>query len=168
MTKLAIYRYHATGDADMARGHLRALLGRFGDLGKKLSAEYQLDSYIEWAEREALIVADRKVRLEFDLGSEVLLGGEVSRVDVVLAGGYRAVLLGSFDEGWRDELRTPLLQRAVARHFARNEGEVSVGVQALDGSDLQAVQYTESEIDAAEVQARALAAQLAREFERQR
>ena len=167
MTKLAIYKFHATGDADTARDHLRALLGRFGDTGKKLSAEYQLDAYIDWAEREGLIVADRKVRLGFDLGSGLLLGGEVSRVDVDLQGGYRAVLLGACDPDWRDELRTPLLQRAVARHFAREEGEVSIGVQELDGGDLQTVRYSEAEIDAAEARARIVAAQLAREFERQ-
>jgi hypothetical protein len=167
MTKLAIYKYHATGDADAAREHLRALLRRFGDTGKKLSAEYQLDAYIDWAEREGLIVADRKVRLGYDLGSGVLLGGEVSRVDVDLAGGYRGVLLGACDPNWRTELRTPLLQRAVARHFDRDEAEVTVGVQALDGSDLQTVQFSHAEIDAAEAGARSLAARLAQELDRQ-
>lgn len=167
MTKLAIYKYHATGDADAAREHLRALLGRFANEGKKLGAEYQLDAYIEWAEREGLIVADRKVRLEFDLGSGILLGGEVSRVDIDLAGGYRAVLLGAPDPDWRTELRTPLLQRAVARHFDRDEAEVTVGVQDLDGSSLQAVQFSRVEIDAAEVGARSVAIRLTMEWGRQ-
>jgi hypothetical protein len=168
MTKLAIYRYHSTDDADAAREHLRNLLGRFGNTGKKLSAEYELDSYIAWAERQGLIVADRKVRIGYDLGSGVLLGGEVSRVDVdVVGGGYRAILLGTHDPDWGTELRTPLLQRAVAQHFDRDETEVAVGVQSLNGSGLEALRFTMKEIDAAEVQARALATQLATEWARQ-
>ncbi|MDQ2668800.1 MAG: hypothetical protein M3Z05_22795 [Gemmatimonadota bacterium] len=168
MTKLAIYKYHATGDADAARQHLRNLLGRFGDTGKKLSAEYELDTYIAWAERNDLIVADRKVRIEYDLGSGVLLGGEVSRVDVdVVGGGYRAILLGAHDPDWGAELRTPLLQRAVAQHFDRNESEVMVGVQSLDGTALETLWFTTAEIDEADVQARALAILLAAEWARQ-
>jgi hypothetical protein len=167
MTKLAIYRYHATGDAGAARDHLRALLGRFGNEGKKLGAEYELDAYIEWAERSGLIVADRKVRLGYDLSSGISLGGEVSRVDVDLNGGYRAVLLGTCDPGWRAELRMPLLQRAIADHFSRDEAEISVGVQELDGTGLQTVQYATDQVDEAEERARTVAAQLAREWTRQ-
>ncbi len=167
MTKLAIYKYHSTGDAEVARAHLRALLGRFGSEGKKLGAEAQLDAYIDWAERDGVIVADRKVRLEFDLGSGVLLGGEVSRVDVDITGGYSAVLLGTPAHAWRTELRMPLLQRAVARHFDRNEAEVAVGVQDLDGSGLQTVQFSRAEINAAEATVRLLAGQLASEWGRQ-
>lgn len=69
MTKLAIYKYHATASADAARQHLQRLLDRFGSTSKKLSAEGELDAYITWAEHNGLIVADRKVRLAYDLGS---------------------------------------------------------------------------------------------------
>jgi hypothetical protein len=168
MTKLAIYKYHSTDDADAAREHLRNLLGRFGNTGKKLSAEYELDTYMAWAEREGLIVADRRVRISYDLGSGVLLGGEVSRVDVdVIGGGYRAILLGAHGPDWGTELRTALLQRAVAQHFNRDEAEVAVGVQDLDGSGLETLRFTLEEIDVADMQARALATQLAAEWARQ-
>ena len=167
MTKLAIYRYHASGDAEAARQHLRSLLGRFGNEGKKLGAEFELDAYIAWAEREAVIVADRKVRLGYDLGSGIALGGEVSRVDIDLTGGYRGVLLGTCDPSWQTELRMPLLQRALAAHFSRDEAEIWIGVQELDGSGLQTVRFSAGQMDDAESRARAVAAQLAREYERQ-
>ena len=121
-----------------------------------------------WAEHEGLIVADRKVRLAYDLGSGVLLTGEVSRVDVdLVGGGYRAILLGAADQDWRDELRTPLLQRAVAKHFDRHESEVAIGVQALDATGLETAHFGTTDIDDAEAAARALATHLVAEWERQ-
>lgn len=162
VTRLAIYKYHATGDADAAREHLERLLGRFKSTSRKLSAEGELNSYVAWAEREGVIVADRKVRLNYDLESGIYLGGEVPRVDVdLVGGGYRAVLLGYDAPAWRSELRTPLLQRAIASHFQRDESEVVVGVQALDGSGLEVVRFTTAEINAAEASAKTLASQIA-------
>ena len=47
------------------------------------------------------------IRVELNLGSELLLGGEVSRVDVNRRGGYAAIWLDPPPEGWREQLRMP-------------------------------------------------------------
>jgi hypothetical protein len=165
VTKLAIYRYHGSGSADAAREHLRTLLARFRSEFMKAEAEANLDAYIGWCLREIPAVAARKARLNFDLGSGVILGGEVSRVDVDIAsGGYRAVLLGDAPAGWQRELRVPLIQRAIGRGFNRDERDVRVGFQRLDGSNLEVVRFATAELDAAERLARELARVIAREW----
>jgi hypothetical protein len=87
------------------------------------------------------------------------MGGEVSRVDVIVADdGYRGILLSDADDPqWQDQLRMPLLQRAIARKFERDEKDVVVGVQRLDGSDLQTHYYGARSIRDAEGEARTLA-----------
>lgn len=165
VTKLAIYRYHSTGSADVAREHLRTLLARFRSEFMKAEAEANLDAYIAWCMRESPAVAARKARLNFDLGSGVILGGDVSRVDAdIVSGGYRAVLLGDAPAGWQRELRMPLIQRAIGRGFNRDELDVRVGFQRLDGSNLQVVSFATVDLDAAEQAARELAGAIAREW----
>jgi hypothetical protein len=91
----------------------------------------------------------------------VLLGGEISRVDLDLsAGGYRAVVLGTAEDNWSTELRWPLLQRAASSRYERPEGAISVGVQRLDGTDLQVHRFKSTEMDTAERDARSLARRL--------
>jgi len=131
----------------------------------KAEAEANLDAYIAWCLRERPAVAARKARLNFGLGSGVILGGEVSRVDVDLgSGGYRAVLLGDAPPAWRRELRMPRIQRAIGRGFNRDEREVQAGFQRVDGSNLELVSFGTAELDAAEQAARELARTIAREW----
>ena len=61
------------------------------------AATATLDSQIDWAEQNDPVVADVMIRVELNLGSELLLGGEVSRVDVNRRGGYSAILLDRAD-----------------------------------------------------------------------
>lgn len=164
-TRNAIYRLHASGDPHLAREHLRRQLERFRNDDLKARAEADLEAYIRWFHREVPATAAHRVRLRFDLGEGVTLGGEVSRVDVTIAaGGYRAILLGTPADGLRFELRWPVMQRAIARMFDRQEEEVHVGVQALDGSGLLTATFGSAELDAAEGRARRVASALAREW----
>lgn len=166
-TKLSIYRYHKTGSAEEARQHLETLLMRFNDISKKLDAEGKLDDYMAWCVQENVIVTNWRERISLDLGNGISLGGEVSRIDLDLnTGGYRAVLLGSSCETWQEELRMPLIQRAVAYLLQRSETEVSLGVQNLDGSELLTTTFNATEIDTAEITARALAIKVADEIRR--
>lgn len=102
------------------------------------------------------------------MGSGIILGGEVSRVDVdVTSGGYRAVQLGTPRAGWRSELRMPLIQPGIADRYQREAAEVRVGFQHLDGSNLSLVSFSEAELQAAERGAREVAQRVAAELARQ-
>lgn len=166
--KLAIYFFHKSGNETAARAHLRDLLDRFQGSSQKIAAEHEFESYLRWYRAHQPIVASHRVRLGLSLGNGVILGGEVSRVDVdVRNGGYRAVQLGTPLAGWRSELRMPLIQLGVAERYQRDAAEVRVGFQQLDGSKLSLVSFSEAELRAAEQRARGVAQRLAAEWARQ-
>ncbi len=166
ITREGVFRYHATGDLAAARADVRRRLDRekrFKSLARKEEAEDQLIEYAAWCEREGLIVADCRVTVDFPLGNGIALGGQLSRVDVMPATGqYRGVLLGPIPSDWPDGLRFPLLQRAVASMYQRDEADVLIGVQELTGEGLSVRSVPQPALDSAEAAARGLAEEIAR------
>jgi hypothetical protein len=147
VVKLAVYKFHSLqGDRAGSLGHFDRLVARrLTNASRIARARLQLEAYIEWAERSGLIVADHRVRLNLPLATDVALGGEVSRIDIGRRG-YRAVLLGArFSAHWKEEIRMPLIQLAVATEYARPPEDVKVAVQLLDGSGLDETGYDAEE-----------------------
>jgi len=146
--KLAIYTYHAANDSQTAKQYLKDRLKRFADANRITQCKSVLTSYIDWAESEGVIVADCKVRLNLPLDNDLILGGEISRVDIAPDDdSYWAVILGERPAGWRRELRLPLIQHEIASKYARPASRVRVGFQSLDGSDLTVAQFTKEQIE---------------------
>ena len=171
VTKLAIYKWHATGSASQTRRHLTRLLQTYRLTNANLAnrATANLESYIEWCNHESPAVSNWKFRLTFNLGHNFELGGEVSRIDVVIeSGGYKGVLLGDRPPGWRHQLRFPLIQRALADQLQRRESEISVGFQNIDGTQLELISFPRLMLDEAEDRARQLAKTLSNEWRRQK
>lgn len=158
----SIRKFHKTGDADTARAHLQDLIDRhFTNQSRIALIEGWLEDYISWCELSGVVVADSYIRVSLQSGGLLELGGLVSRLDVT-ATGYCAVLLGVAAAGWSSELRMPLIQRAVSVKYARPLREVQVGVQKLDGSDLQVRSYSTREIEAAVTEFRKISASVQR------
>ena len=159
---LSIFNYHKTGQAIVARQYLRDIVQRhqFKDLTRIDEIEVAFEAYVGWCERENLAVADSHVLIRFDSGYLTLVG-EVSRVDVT-RDNYRAVLLGPIPSNWERQLRMPLIQKAISEKFARPVREVAVGVQELDGTDLQVRSYTTAALARAERRFNDLAGRLER------
>ena len=168
ITRDAIYRLHGGDTLTTARAYLRRRLDqatRLKSLVRKDEAEYRLVAYSHWLAAEQPVVADWRVRLAYPLGHDVVLSGELPRIDIDIAHDqYRAVLLGSDPEDWPDNPRFALLQRAVAHLLGRDESLVAVATQELDGTGLHPVVFPTAEIDAAEVEAHSLAADIARYY----
>jgi hypothetical protein len=109
------------------------------------------------------------MRLNFNLGHNFELGGEVSRIDVDIdSDGYNGVLLGERPTDWRLQLRFPLIQRALANQLQRPESEISVGFQSIDGAQLELLSFPRMILDEAEGRARQLAITLSNEWRRQK
>jgi len=168
ITRDAIYRLHDGDSATAARAYLRRRLDkatRLKSIVRKDEAEYKLVGYANWLDAEKPVVADWRVRLQYDLGHGVVLSGEVPRIDYDLGTDrYRAVLLGAEPDDWPSGPRFALLQRAVARLLGRDESLVAVATQELDGSALQTVVFPTTDLDAAEAEAVTLAADIARYY----
>ena len=88
---------------------------------------------------------------------------EVPRIYLDLEeGGYKAIFLGLQQANWRNQLRMPLVQLAVAQRLDRSPQEIAVGIQNLDGSNLEVVQFTTDELDDAMEEMRHLASRAMR------
>ncbi len=149
--RLAIQRYHRENSADRARQHLRDLIGRhkFQNTERVDEILLSLDSYITWCVDSATITADSGVRLGLNPQGYLTLVGEIPRLDIT-TDGYRGVLLGTSPTGWRNQLRMPLLQRAIAIKYGRPVDEIGIGIQDLDGSGLQVAIFSMGQIRTAE------------------
>jgi hypothetical protein len=124
---------------------------------------------MEWYYRESPVVSNWGMRLAFNLGHNFELGGEISRIDLDIgSGGYNGVLLGNRAISWRGELRFPLIQRALAKVLQRPEGEIHVGFQSIDGTQLELTSFPPLILDESEGRARELAITLSSEWHRQK
>ncbi len=165
--KLAIYTYHVSNDSQTAKQYLKDKLKRFTDASRVAQCKGVLTSYMDWAEGEGVIVADCKVRLNLLLENDLILGGEISRVDINPDDdSYRAVILGERPAGWRKELRFPLIQHEIASKYARPVSRVRIGFQNLDGSDLAVAQFTKEQIETSLEEASSISKAVHEEFAR--
>ena len=152
-----IYKFHKSQSASIARDHLQQLLANrdFKDLDRVHLLEQDLEKYIEWYNKSDSASADHRIRLKYKVGF-LELRGEIGRVDVLIQGGYRAILLGEPRKNWQRELRMPLLQLAVADKYSAPVDEFEVGVQELDGSGLVTIGFSKKELDKAKDEFRKL------------
>jgi hypothetical protein len=164
-TRMGIYRLHRGDSVSSAAKYLDEFLDSYSlkSAQKRAECEADLYQYARWMKDEALTSLLTKTRLQTEVATDIYIGGEIPRIDLLPTGGYRAILLGDDSGGWRDELRMPIIQRAVARVLKRSENLVSVGVQAIDGGGLESTSFSKAEIEEArreliqlDAQARAL------------
>jgi hypothetical protein len=153
-----IYHLHKFGNSSDAQQNIQKLIKSFKlrNLMRVDDVTQRFNAYITWLNKAGVVVADQRFRINSDLGSGLILGGVISRIDMT-AEGYRAVLLGPIKSLWRDELRMPLIQRIVAKAYGRSEVDFSVGCQELDASNMGVISYSSADIDQAEERAQSLA-----------
>jgi len=122
-------------------------LKKFKDAKRRLECGETLASYLHWAERYPNVFASWRIHLNLVLHSDILLGGEISRVDINTADDqYLAIILGPKPGDWESQLRIPLIQYAIANQFHRPLNNVQVGYQGIDGSDLRTIQFDEGDV----------------------
>ena len=138
---LAISAFHSTNSIGAAKAKVDGYVARNFKDAKRIADLYAyLDEYAKWFAASGIISADSNVLLAYPLTSNWQLGGLISRVDY-LQSGYRAVLFEGIVSGWRDQLRMPLIQTAIAARYGRPATEVKVGFQEIDGNVLTDTRY---------------------------
>ena len=161
-----IYSFHKHGNVKKARQYLQGRLRKqkLKDYSRIQETLARLNAYMSWYQCEGIITIQSPARLNFDLGHGVILGGNISRVDVdITTSGYRAILLESIPPRWDEELRMPLIQRGIALTYQRSEDKFAVGIQEFDTCDLVETSYSKEAINDAEQIARQLAEEMTRE-----
>jgi hypothetical protein len=147
---LGIHKFHKTGSKVSGHRHLEHLSIRAGLKNRnRLDGNYErFESYCAWCEAEQPVVIESNAKIGVDVGG-VRLGGTYSRADLVPSG-IRAILLGDAPADWRSEPRFPLLQKGVANRYAKAIEQIEVGVQQLDGSEIEVISFSDRDIDQAE------------------
>jgi len=145
-TKLAIIKYHKTNSEIEAQNALSRYLSRFKNIDRISECEDILTEYIQWHKLYNPIVIDIKRRISVSINYGNSIGGEVTRVDFTSAGGYLGVLLGNKSDNWQSELRMPLIQFGLSQAYNRSITDFSVGVQNLDGSELETISFSSTNI----------------------
>jgi len=145
--KNAIYTYHRTSIPADSKKYLAEALKKFTNIKRSLECSETLESYLQWAEAYPNVFASWRIHLKLILHRDILLGGEISRVDIdIKVDQYMAIILGPKPMDWKDQLRIPLIQYAIASQFHRPVDQVRVGYQDINGSDLQTTQCDETDI----------------------
>jgi hypothetical protein len=126
---LAICEFHKTASLKTATANLDRYVAKNFKDAKKIQLLYdRLDQYAKWFFNSGIITADYNVLLNFPVSGNWRLGGRISRVDL-LNNGYRAVIFEPIEPDWKDHLRMPLIQTAIAEKYGRPAIEVRVGLQ---------------------------------------
>jgi hypothetical protein len=130
----AICEFHRVGSVDAAVMKIDGYAAQnFKDL-KKIAKLYEsLDEYTKWFIGSGIVAADANVLLNYPYTGDWHLGGMVARVDIADPG-YRAVLFETLTPNWKNQLRMPLIQLAIADRYGRPASEVRVGLQDLNGN----------------------------------
>lgn len=146
----AIFSLHAANSSAEGRVYLNEKMKKFKNEERIADCKRAFREYSKWVSDSGVVVAACRVRLNQLLYRDISLGGEISRVDIDLQNdNYVAVLLGSRSPSWRNELRFPIIQYAIAEQFKRNVALVRVGYQEMNGANLETTQFAVDDIEEA-------------------
>jgi hypothetical protein len=156
----AISTFHGTGSISAAKAKVDGYVAKNFKDAKRIAMLYEyLEEYAKWFAASGIISADSNILLAYPYKSNWQLGGLISRVDF-LQSGYRAVLFEGIVPGWKDQLRMPLIQTAIAEKYGRPATEVRVGVQEVDTNTLTDTRYSVAVRSAAEAEFKGIGAQV--------
>jgi hypothetical protein len=153
MLRTVALGYHAQNDLGLSEALLEARLAeKFKGTKGNIECLEQFRDYV--AEFTALGTTVAKVhdRVRVVLPSEYAdyaITGEIARLDLHPAGGYRAWLLANRTDKWRDEIRFPLLQGACAAQLNVDVDEVVPGVYDFSRSSYTELRYSKRDIETA-------------------
>jgi hypothetical protein len=150
----AIFNLHKPGWTVVeAKAYLERALEKQPNESRKAEALDQFAWYVEEIQSSGRQVFRTRLNVDVCFPSWVpesfSSSGEVAQLDLAQPSGYVAWRFASGDaRGWRQELRMPLIQEAVARELDAPTDEVAVGVYAFGNRVVEHTIYSTSEIEA--------------------
>lgn len=150
----AIFNFHKPQwTAAQAASYLEYRLANAANASRKAEVSDQFRWYV--GEYEALGWTTFLTRLNVDIPfpsrapADLSISGEIARVDLVPSGGYAGWIFVSGDaQGWRQGLRMPLSQEALAREMNVTTDEIIVGVYAFKSRSAEHTSYSAAELKA--------------------
>jgi hypothetical protein len=127
----------------------------------KLQAHFQprlthyvkiLNAYCDSYSSQGCQFVEVKKPTKLVIGSH-MLRGRIDRFDMRISGGYRATITQLDRSQWEDELRWPLIQKAIADELGASTGEIEVGVFYYEDASYSYRVFSDADIAAAEKEA---------------
>lgn len=151
----AIFRFHRANDPFYAGQYLTDRLSRFRDYTKRQEMIRQFEWYVEDFFERGLLTFETRLRIVIPPPNrniaDIILSGEVSRVDIKQPKGYAAWLFKSREpESWFDELRMPLIQDVLSNSVLNTvSDEISVGIVSFEERYIDDRCYSQQQIASA-------------------
>jgi hypothetical protein len=152
----AVFVFHKPGgNVPAASSYLEERLDYFKNQRRSQQMTDQFDWYVtDFAQRD-LVTFQTRLNVVLPLPAWAPPGltcsGQISRVDMVLSGGYAAWMFRARDPaGWADQLQMPLAQWALATLvLGAPPSEVSMGLVSFEEGFVDSRIYSDEEIDKA-------------------
>jgi hypothetical protein len=146
--RMAVHHLHKGHSADEAAVKLRYYARKDVDVEGRREVLQRLAAYVRWYSNSGRDASHSKFNFPSWDDGELVLGGYVDRIDLVLgdAQPMQGIFLGSYRPRWSEELRMPLAQHALATFHSWPVDEVAIGVQLIDGSPPELSHYSEEEL----------------------
>jgi hypothetical protein len=151
----AAWRFHKGIRPDVALEQFESMFRRnFTRLDVLPILKEQLRDYMRELEASDTVVIEAPVRrVQIPMPDENVITGEVSRLDLADNGRYAAWVFMELPQGWRGELRMPLLQGAVADRLGVDPLLVSVGTYSFKLRSYETSVFSRQQIRQASLEA---------------
>jgi hypothetical protein len=150
-----IEAHKTNGNIGQARAYLQARLSRFLDRMRCIEMTDQFEWYAQEYLNRGWLTFETRLRVVIPLPSwvppDLVCSGEVTRIDLVPAGGYAAWLIRSRGaQDWIQELCMPLVQHALAHGaLGAPASEIQIGIYSFAEQFVDLCSYSPTEIDQA-------------------
>jgi hypothetical protein len=130
--------------------HCRAKLMNRADFDREIALySGRLDDYIaDYLKLNQPVVQTNK-RVQFNKISGHFVSGAIGRLDMIPARGFAATNFELRASNWKSQLRTPIIQQAIADEFGRPPSEIRVGMYCIASGDHEYVTLSAAEIQKA-------------------
>jgi len=150
----AIRQYHKSGDnASAGHSYLEEKLDNFSNHRKSLDTVNQLAWYIEEYKKHGWIARETYRVITVPINNDeiqVRCTGEICRLDLILSGGYGVWQFRSKNpEGWKNELRMPIIQGVTAQLLGVSPAEIMMGTVSFEERYIDTCSFSSEEIDSA-------------------
>ncbi len=109
----------------------------------------RLDDYVaDYLKLNQPVVQTNK-RVQFNKIAGHLVSGAIGRLDMIPTGGFAATNFELRASNWKSQLRTPIIQQAIADELGRPPSEIRAGMYCIASGDHEYVTLSATEIQKA-------------------
>lgn len=153
----AIFNFHKPQwTAAQAKSYLEDRLADAANMSRKAEVLDQFHWYLEQYRAVGWAAALTRLNVNISLppwaSADLSISGQIARVDFAPSGGYAGwIFVSGAARGWRQELRMPLVQEALAGDMNVTTDKVIVGIYAFGDRFVEHTSYSATEIREARV-----------------